>query len=155
MATTTCVEKQNNAFNALMLRWLSFMEKTFPEDACFSNLVRLMSGQCEDNKSSPMFYFFNNNYLLQHMIRACNNEYYNAQPDEKSEEMMGALNIALPHNFKAKVDALPQEEQTKIWHFMNELLTIALRVHPEHIAENLPPSPFDRERYPYKLFSTY
>lgn len=155
MATTIDLQKQNNAFNALMLRWLAFMEKTFPNEPCFSNLLRLMSDQSNDNMESPLLYFFNNNMRLQDTIRACDNDYFNALPDQESQDLMGTLNIAMPVDFKTQVDALPIEEQTKIWHFINELLTIAIRVHPDLKMEGLPDSPFNREQYPFKLFMSY
>ena len=148
------LDKQNSAFNALMLRWLKFMQKTFPEEECFTNLVRLMTEK-SDNPSSPMVYFFNNNIQLQDLIRTCDLDYFDAQPDDESQDIMGSLKISLPSDFKSKVQAIPMDEQTKMWHFMNELLTLALRVHPEYMAKDLPPNPFDRERFPSKLFMTY
>lgn len=148
-------ELQNRVFNGLMLRWLAFMEKTFPGEPCFTNLVRLMTERSGDSPTSPMLYFFNNNVHLQEMIRACDLDYFDSRPDEMSEALMGTLNCALPFDMKEKVQALPIEEQTKLWHFMNELLTIGLRVHPDYKMEGLPDSPFDREKYPSKLFMTY
>lgn len=119
---TVDITEQQDSFNKLIVKWLEYMQKLFPDIKDLETYQNLVEYCKENAPSRPVYEFLKANQKLQGLIRARDDKYF-----AKENFCDSKLDLDVQDRFKT----LPDIEKGRIWFYLNSLLSVCFRIFPQ------------------------